>query len=74
LRSWRDRPVEDSGVVFTEEETRALLASVDRNDAAWERIRQHLQALGQAHQEPVIGRNLHALLAARRSSALPSRG
>ncbi len=58
-------PIVDTGVVFTEEETRALLTEGDGHDGtAWRGIRRHLDTLGQPYQEPVVGRNLRAFLLA----------
>lgn len=59
-------PVERTGVVFTAEETEALLG--DRGDhggPAWDGIKAKLQRLGQPYEEQVVGRNLRALLAGR---------
>ncbi len=66
-------PTADSGVVFTEEETNALLAGGERNGLAWVGIRGKLEALGQPYQEDVLGRNLEALLHARNIGALRAR-
>jgi epoxyqueuosine reductase len=60
-------PVERTGVVFTEEETEALLRDGRVHEGpAGEGIKAKLERLGQPYQEPVIGRNLRALLDARR--------
>lgn len=59
-------PVEDTGVVFGRDETRALLSEGDHDAEAWNAIRTHLEELGRAYQEPVLGRNLRALLRASR--------
>ena len=56
---------DDSGIVFSEEETDALLNGHEWNKAVWAAIRQKLEILGQPHQEAVFGRNLKALLRAR---------
>lgn len=58
-------PVEPSGVVFSREETRALLADPEeRIGAAWDGVREKLALLGQSYSEDVVGRNLKAFLAA----------
>ncbi len=62
----------DTGVVFSEEETRALLAGDDRSDRAWTGIRRKLEILGQPYQEPILGRNLKALLQAQGVIAQPA--
>ncbi len=54
-------PVADSGVVFDEDQTRALMEG-DERAPAWAGIRANLEAMGQPYQEPVIGRNVRALL------------
>lgn len=56
-------PVADSGVVFDEDQTRALVEG-DERAPAWSGIRANLSAMGQPYQEPVIGRNLRAFLLA----------
>ncbi len=59
----RDR---DSGVIFTREETRALLGEAPRAGVApWPAIVEKLAGLGLEGYLPVIGRNLEALLRAR---------
>lgn len=58
-------PVIDSGVSFDAAESAALLNEGEHVGEAWEGIRRKLTILGQPYQEPVIGRNLRALLAAR---------
>jgi epoxyqueuosine reductase len=59
--------VERTGVVFNAEETEALLGdSGVHQGQAWEGIKAKLERLGQPYQEPVISRNLRALLDARR--------
>jgi epoxyqueuosine reductase len=59
-------PVEDGGLSFSLAETRALLdsgpAASPRNETG---IRTKLAWLGQPYAEPVLGRNLQALLRAR---------
>ncbi len=55
-------PTRDSGVVFGEEETRALLSDGERTGPVWTRIRHNLEVLGQPYQEEVLGRNLKALI------------
>ncbi len=63
-----DLPVVSTGVVFTAEETGALLdADGTHEGPAWKGVRAKLEKLGQPYQEPVLGRNLRALLHARRS-------
>jgi epoxyqueuosine reductase len=60
-------PVEGTGVVFTAEETEALLRDGGLHEApAREGIKAKLERLGQPYQEPVLGRNLRALLEAHR--------
>jgi epoxyqueuosine reductase len=55
----------DTGVVFSEEETDALLAEADTGGSTGETgIGAKLAWLGQPYAEPVLGRNLRALLAA----------
>lgn len=62
-------PVESSGVVFTREETAALLSEPeDREGPAWAGIRGKLGRLGQPHMEDVLARNLRALVAAREAA------
>lgn len=61
-----DLPIESTGVVFTAEETGALLkATSDHEGPAWDGVHAKLEQLGQPAQEPVLGRNLRALLKAR---------
>ena len=62
-------PVVDSGVVFSDEETTALLVGGDHVGLIWERIRARLEQLGQPYQEEIVGRNLRALLDASRANA-----
>lgn len=65
-----DLPVESTGVVFTAEETAALLGADGGNEGpAWDGIRAKLDQLGQPNQEPVLGRNLRALLEAHSGPA-----
>jgi len=61
-------PVERTGVVFTAEETEALLGDEGAHEGlAWEGIRAKLERLGLPYQEQqVLGRNLRALLEAHR--------
>ena len=54
----------DSGVLFSEEETSALLAEGERNGPVWAGIRHKLETLGQPYQEAIVGRNLKALMQA----------
>ncbi len=54
-----------TGVVFSEQETRALLHEGEHTGAAWTAIRAKLQQLGQPGAEPVLGRNLRALMGAQ---------
>jgi hypothetical protein len=59
-------PVERTGVVFTREETRALLAeSADHLGPAWDGLREKLTLLGQPGVESILGRNVRALVANR---------
>lgn len=63
-------PVERTGVVFTAEETEALLGDGGVHEGpAWEGIKTKLEQIGQPYHEPVIGRNLRALLAAHHAGA-----
>ena len=63
-------PVEGSDIVFTAAETDALLADRGVHEgAAWDGIKAKLEQLGQPYEEPVMGRNLRALLEARRGRA-----
>jgi len=59
-------PVVASGVEFTAAETATLLAAEQAGPRAESGIRAKLAWLGQPYAEPVLGRNLTALLAARR--------
>jgi len=65
--------VADSGVLFSAAETRALLENPDaldeRNEAG---VRYKLAWLGQPYVEPVLGRNLRALLEVRGRTMTPS--
>ncbi len=71
--------VEQSGVTFTEAETAALLADAPRTGAVWTGIREKLEGLGRPYDEPVLARNLRALVGAAQerrpgaSGRLPSR-
>jgi epoxyqueuosine reductase len=59
--------VEDIGLRFSPGETQALLGSGAAADPRWETgVRTKLAWLGQPYAEPVLGRNLLALLKARR--------
>ncbi|HOG29171.1 MAG TPA: 4Fe-4S binding protein [Vicinamibacterales bacterium] len=58
-------PVVESGVEFSEAETRALLDGRSRTGCVREAIGRKLDLLGQPCQEEVIGRNLRALSADR---------
>jgi len=56
-------PVRDSGVVFSAAETRALLGGEgDGEESVESGVRAKLAWLGQPYAEPVLGRNLRALL------------
>lgn len=60
-------PVERTGVVFTRDETRALLAEpADRPGPVRDGLREKLDLLGQPGAEEVLGRNLRALVANRK--------
>ena len=60
-----EMPLERSGVIFGDEETRALLADTGEHvGEVWDRIRARLTTLGQPYSEPVVGRNLLALVEA----------
>jgi epoxyqueuosine reductase len=59
-------PVEDSGVVFSADETRTLLEGSGAADQAESGIRAKLAWLGQPSAEGVLGRNLRALVESRR--------
>jgi epoxyqueuosine reductase len=58
--------VEETGVVFSAAETRTLLADNDREDRTASGIATKMAWLGQPYAEPVMGRNLRALLQAER--------
>jgi len=61
-------PVEPTGLSFSAEETRALVEGAEANDAHTENgVRLKLAWLGQPYAEPVLGRNLAALMRARRA-------
>ncbi len=63
-------PVERTGVVFTAQETEELLGGCAGGDGPiWDVIRAKLDRLGRVHEEPVLGRNLAALLGARAPAA-----
>jgi epoxyqueuosine reductase len=64
-------PVERTGVVFTAEETEALLADGGLDEGpAWEGINAKLERLGISCQEQrVLGRNLRALMQARQRNS-----
>jgi epoxyqueuosine reductase len=58
-------PVADTGVAFSAEETMAILeGDPNEGDPVWREIRSKLDRVGRLNEEPVIGRNLAALLAA----------
>ncbi len=58
-------PVEETGVAFSAAETRTLLEGASADDLRGETgIRSKLAWLGQPYAEPVLGRNLRALLGA----------
>ncbi len=62
-----DLRVESAGLVFTAEETKALLDDGGVHEgAAWDGIRAKLERLGRSYDEPVLGRNLRAWLETRR--------
>jgi epoxyqueuosine reductase len=67
----QELPIERTGVVFTAEETEALLGDGGAHeDPAWDGVRAKLERLGLPYQEQqVLGRNLRALLDARRGQA-----
>ncbi len=63
-------PVEETGIVFSAQETEALLAGrTDRDGPARDGIRAKLDRLGRMREEAVLGRNLRALLEARPPAA-----
>jgi epoxyqueuosine reductase len=64
-------PLERTGVVFTAEETEALLKDRDLHEGqAWQGIKAKLERLGLSYQEQqMIGRNLRALLKARQRNS-----
>jgi epoxyqueuosine reductase len=67
-------PLESTGVVFSREETRALLSDTgDHLAPVWDGVRGKLARLGQPYSEPVVGRNLGALVEAgsRRAGSRP---
>jgi epoxyqueuosine reductase len=57
--------IEPAGVCFAEEETAAIVAGGRRDGPVWDRIREKLASLRLVHYEPVITRNLRALLGFR---------
>lgn len=59
-------PVENSGVVFTADETSALLAADGEPEGpVGDGIRAKLEQLGQGYRNPVLSRNLRALVETR---------
>ena len=65
-------PVESTGVAFSGEETEALLADDgDHTAPVWDGVREKLVQLGQLYSEPVVGRNLQALVEAGSRRAVP---
>jgi hypothetical protein len=62
----RQLPVADSGVVFSAEETRSLLDATAGNEVS-SSIRMKAEQLGQQYHAAVFGRNLRALVDARRT-------
>jgi epoxyqueuosine reductase len=57
--------IESTGVVFDREQTEALLADTgDHAAPVWDGVRENLARLGQPHSEPMVGRNLRALVEA----------
>ena len=63
--------LESAEVSFGAEETRAILEEgSDRTGPAWDSIRNKLEVLNIQDDEPVIGRNLRALIEARRARSL----
>jgi len=58
-------PLECTGVSFTGEETQALMGDTgERSGPVWDGVRAKLKELGQPSSEPVLGRNLRALVEA----------
>jgi epoxyqueuosine reductase len=58
-----DLPIVETGIVFSADETRTVLAGdPDRRGAAWDGVRAKLTALGQSDLDLVLTRNLRALL------------
>jgi epoxyqueuosine reductase len=55
-------PVEETGLCFSAEETQAILAGDEAESRTESGIRNKLAWLGQPYAEPVLGRNLRALL------------
>lgn len=65
-------PVDSTGVAFDLEETATLLADTgDHTAPAWGGIREKLARVGLPRAEPVVGRNLRALLAATGAPPAP---
>ncbi len=65
-------PLDSSGVAFNREETETLLADTgDHVAPVWDGVREKLARLGQPYSEPVVGRNLRALVAAASRRAKP---
>ena len=63
-------PVERTGIVFSADETEALLQGrAGSGGPITDGIRAKLDRLGRVHEEPVLGRNLVALLEARALTA-----
>ncbi len=58
--------VEPTGLVFSEDETRSMLEGGPEAPRSEGGIRMKMSWLGQSYAEPVLGRNLRALVAARR--------
>jgi epoxyqueuosine reductase len=64
-------PVERTGLVFTAEETEALLRNGDAHEGrAWDGVRAKIEQLGLPYEEQqVLGRNLRALVKARQGNS-----
>jgi len=68
-------PLASTGVAFSREETEALLADTgDHVAPVWDGVREKLARLGQPYSEPVVGRNLRALVEAASQGAKPRLG
>jgi len=68
-------PLESTGVAFSREETEALLADTgDHLAPVWDGVREKLERLGQPYSEPVVGRNLRALVEAATQEGEPRHG